>query len=169
MKLASKAHHLRWDGSNSQTVAGCRHYPPKKKIVAIPSQATLVFLPNFQLVRVKLCFCMCHLGNELRNNEKMGIGVCFFTISWCSQLIGVFYHFTQLNFFVADTSWRLISPSNTAFTKVFVVVFLERWLSTSKNSDENLPTGWPVPIGWPSNLGVLGARPARWSISPTLW
>ena len=29
--------------------------------LAIPSQATIVFLPNFQLVRVKLCFCMCHL------------------------------------------------------------------------------------------------------------
>lgn len=148
--------------------------PLQKKNVAIPSPAALVFLPNFQLVRVKLCFCMRHLVNELRNNEKMGIslmtmdqlpGVCFLTISWCSQLIGVFYQIfyplysTQI--FLADTSWRLISPHHTAFIKVFVVVFLERWLSTSKHPTKTFQLTSHVPIGWPSNPCVLGARPAR--------
>lgn len=100
MKLASKAPHLWWDGSNSQTVAGCHSLPSQAKL-------HLYFFPISNLsVWSFASACVTWTtknGDRLKwrwINGSIAIAQCLFfqarepaPISWCSQLIDVFYQF----------------------------------------------------------------------------
>ena len=173
MKLASKAPHLRWDGSNSQTVAGCRHSPPKKNRCHPKPSDTCI---SSQFPTCPCAALLLHVSPGQRTakqrkngdqlNDDGSIARCLFfhyQLMWSNNrcvLSNLLLTLLNSNFV-----WPILHEGSFLLTTLplwrFCCCHFGTLALNIQTSDENLPTGWPVPIGWPSNPCVLGARPAR--------